>query len=433
MKTTPQSWLVSALCSACLYLAATTYAAPPSSQVIFESTRPSVVEVVTKARGNQGIAAAASGFLAQHKDWIVTNYHAVTNVVFEPQEHELEVVTHDRQRIQAQVISVDVRNDLAVLKLQAPMKSPVLQLREKPAAKGESGYSMGKPGNYQHSIVGGTFNGVIDEATTPQLVFSGAINPGMSGGPTLDKNGQVVGVNVASSTENQLLGLAVPAQALATLLRRTQSQTPPDNAALRQEIARQFAAFGRLQFDSMAQARQPVRQLGPFQVQGDLAADKECQTSRQKQAKRSYQQLLQRCDSPSGLYIMPKLYAGQMVSATFWLQGKGLGDFSMSRVVERRLNDLRQVHDEDSPPGRWDCSEQRLRGPSDVPIHVHACRRPIEKLPGLSDFRFRYTPLVQGPDALVVAIGLSGYDNNTAQAILHRSISALKTPVGHAQ
>ena len=156
------------------------------------------------------VAAAASGFLVQQSNWLITNYHAVTEVVFAPDEHELGVVTHDQQRIAAQVIAVDVRHDLALLQLQTPLRAPVLALREQWPAKGEAGYSMGKPGHYQHSIVSGTFNGVIDETTTPQLVFSGAINPGMSGGPTLDTQGRVVGINVASSTENQLLGLAVP-------------------------------------------------------------------------------------------------------------------------------------------------------------------------------------------------------------------------------
>ncbi len=420
--------LLAAAMAGLLCTLAPSVVAASTTQKLFERTRPSVVEVLTKTRGNQGVAAAASGFLVQQSNWLITNYHAVTEVVFAPDEHELGVVTHDQQRIAAQVIAVDVRHDLALLQLQTPLRAPVLALREQWPAKGEAGYSMGKPGHYQHSIVSGTFNGVIDETTTPQLVFSGAINPGMSGGPTLDTQGRVVGINVASSTENQLLGLAVPAQALGALLRRTTGQAIPGNGALRQDIARQFAAYGQVQLAQMDQAKQPLRQLGPFQVQGDLAADKECQTARQQLPEHNYRMLQQRCDSPSGLYIMPKLYAGQMVSGAFWLQGKGLGSYAMSRLMERRLNQLAHVHDEESPPGRWQCSEQRLRGPGEVPIQLHACRRRIEKLPGLSDFRFRYTPLIGGRDGLIVAIGLSGYDNATAQAVLRRSIAALRTP-----
>ena len=401
-----------------------------SSQQLFERIRPSVVEVLTKTPGNQGIAAAASGFLVQKNDWVVTNYHAVTEAIFEPEENELIVVTNDSKRIAAQVVAVDVQHDLAILQLSFPLTAPALTLRERWPAKGEAGFSMGKPGQYQHSIVSGTFNGVIDEDTTPQIVFSGAINPGMSGGPTLDSQGLVVGVNVASSTENQLLGLAVPAQALSTLIRDSNKLSQPNNTELRKGIARQFAAYGRMQLSRMENAKHAVRLLGPFKVRGDLSDDKECQTVRNNQSDRRYKVLEQHCVSSDGLYIMPKLYAGQMAMGAFWLQGKDLSSFAMSFLIERRINDLRKLPDEDSPPGRWSCREQRLRGTNDLPIQLHACRRPIEKLPGLYDFRFRYSPLLGGKDALVVAVGLSGFDNDTARTVLRKSIESMRFESG---
>lgn len=426
-------WAKHCLLGAGVALASIGQAAPPSSQALFESLRPSVLEVLTKTRGNQGIASAASGFLVQRPNLLVTNYHAVTKMIFEPDAHDLGVVTHDKQRIAAQVVAVDVRHDLALLQLETPMSAKVLTLREQAPAKGETGYAMGKPGNYQHSIVSGTFNGVIEENTSPQQVFSGAINPGMSGGPTLDANGLVVGINVASSSQDQILGLSVPAEALSALLRRQNTTSAPSHAALLKDISEQFAAFGKVQLAQMSQAKQAVRQLGPFQVQGDLSADKVCWTANKQQPDRNYRQVQQRCDSASGLFIMSNLYAGQIKTGAYWLQGKYISHFAMARVVERRLRDFRYVSDEDSPLGDWQCSEQRLRGPAEVPIQLHACRRSIEKVPGLSDFRFRYIPLVAGQDALIVSINLGGYDNATAQAVLRRSIAALKTPAEGAK
>jgi serine protease Do len=421
---TPLRWV---LCVAAASLIALNAGAEqPSSQHLFERIRPSVVEVLTKTRGNQGVAAAASGFLVLKNDWVVTNYHAVTEAIFEPEENELIVVTNDSKRILAKVVAVDVQHDLAILQLSFPLTASVLTLREKWPAKGEAGFSMGKPGQYQHSIVSGTFNGVIDEDTTPQIVFSGAINPGMSGGPTLDSQGLVVGVNVASSTENQLLGLAVPAQALSKLISSTSKLPPPTNTELRNGLAHQFAAYGRIQLSHMDKAKHAVRHLGPFEVRGDLSDDKECQTVRQDQSDRRYRRLEQHCVAPDGLYIMPKLYAGQISMGTYWLQGKDMSSFAMSLLIERRINDLRKVHDEDSPPGRWSCQEQRFRGTDDLPIQLHACRRPIPKLPGLYDFRFRYAPLIGGKDALVVAVGLSGFDNDTARAVLRKSIESVR-------
>lgn len=413
-----------------LILALPSLAAPPSSQALFERIRPSVVEVLTKNRTNQSVAAAASGFLTQRQDWIITNYHAVTEAIFDPADNELSVVTHQKTRLTAQVLAVDVRHDLAILQLKAPLAAPLLPLRENLPAKGETGYSMGKPGRYQHSIVSGTFNGLVDEDSSPLIVFSGAINPGMSGGPTLNASGEVVGINDASSTENQLLGLAVPAQALGALLRAHSRTAVPDNTSLRQDIARQFAAYGRLQAQQMAALQEPERTLGPFQVRAELAKDKECSFVSHDQPERRYLMFEQRCTTPSGLYIMPNLYAGQVGAAAFWLRGNEMSPLALARLVERRLADLRKLNEEEQPVGRWACKEQRLRSGDDTPIQLHACRRPVDKLPGLFDFRFRYTPLIPGPDALVVALALSGFDDATAQSVLRQSLTSFRRQKG---
>ena len=405
-------------------------AATAFSQTLFERTRPSVVEVLTKNKGNQGIAAAASGFLAHRQNLIVTNYHAVTEAIYEPKENELSIVTQGKERLAAQVIAVDVQHDLALLQLERPLSAPPLSLRETLPAKGESGFSMGKPGQYAHSIVGGTFNGVIDEDSTPQIIFSGAINPGMSGGPTMDAQGLVVGVNVATSTENQLLGLAVPAQALGKLIRSTDAQTPLDNAALRKAISAQFALFGAQQANRLNDPKQKTRSLGPFTVQGDLSEDKECNSISHDRPQKRLKMQEQRCRSAYGLYIMPKLYAGQIVTGSFWMQGKELSRLNLAHQIEMRIHELRKVYDDESPPGRWSCAEQRLRGHGEVPVQLHACSRPIEKLPGLYDYRFRYTPLIQGNDALVVTVGLSGFDPDTARQVLQNSIASMRTPTG---
>ena len=401
-------------------------AAQTTAQQLFERVRPSVVEILTQTRGNGGIASSASGFLTYRQDWVVTNYHAVSKVIFEPEDNDLMVEDSARQRVAAKVIAADVRNDLAILKLSKPMSAPLLNVQAQLPAKGETGYSIGKPGQYKHSIVSGTFNGLVEEDITPLLVFSGPINRGMSGGPTLNEKGLVVGVNVASSTTNQLLGLLVPARAVEKLTKSTATQAFEDNAALLKNIASQFSDFGRFQQQQLSKLPHAQRRLGPFLVQGDLSADDECAAVYKKGAERTYTLMQQRCESPSGLFVSHGVYAGQMITGAFWLEGKGLSDFAMSRLVERRLSDLRKVDEDEATPERWKCSEQRLTTQSKVPVQLHACRRPIQKLPGLADYRFRYTPLVKGRNALIVAIGLHGYDDATAQLAIKRSLASLE-------
>ena len=409
------------LCS----ISITSFAAPPNSRQLYERIRPSVVEVITQNRTNLGVSSVASGFVTHRKDWVITNYHAISDSIFEPDEHDLRIVAMDQGKLKAEILAVDIQNDLAILKVEQALRVPLLALRETLPDRGESGYSMGKPGSYQHSIVSGTFNGVSDKASSPLIIFSGPINGGMSGGPTLDGQGRVVGVNVATSTQHQLVGLAVPAEAVGQIIRRSSQQTPPSMDELRKDIARQVSAFNQqivMRFDLPTHS---VRRLGPFQVRGDISIDQPCSAARKDTPNDHYKRTDQRCDSSSSLYISDQQRAAHIVMGSFWFHSEKMSAHGMARLVEDQLTRLRNVKDDDGPTASWHCTEQRLRGRFDLPIQLHACRRAVEKLPGLFDFRFRYTPLVSGPDALLVAIGMSGFDDASARALLLKSMDSL--------
>lgn len=401
------------------------FAAPPNSRQLYERIRPSVVEVVTKNRTNLGVSSVASGFVTHRKDWVITNYHAISDSIFEPDDHTLQIVSMDQGELKAEIVAVDIQNDLAILKVEQALRVPLLELRETLPDRGESGYSMGKPGGYQHSIVTGTFNGVTDKTSTPLIIFSGAINGGMSGGPTLDGEGLVIGVNVATSTQYQLVGLAVPAEAVGQLIRRNTPQKSPSLDDLRKDISRQVSAFNHqivMRFDLPTHS---IRRLGPFQVRGDISRDQPCSAARKDTPKDHYKRVDQRCDSSTSLYISDKQNAGHIVMGSFWFNSEKMSSHGLARLVEDQLTRLRNVKDNDGPTASWSCTEQRLRGRFDLPIQLHACRRAVEKLPDLFDYRFRYTPLVSGQDALLVAIGMSGFDDQSARAILLKTMDSL--------
>ena len=409
-----------------LYVFAPTSAsAELNSSQLFERVRPSVVEVVTQNKANLGVAAAASGFLTHKNDWVVTNYHAIADAIFEPEEYELRITSFDEKGLKLQILAVDIVNDLAILKLESPLNVPLLEIRETLPKSGELGYSMGKPGSYQHSIVSGTFNGLQSESVIPNIVFSGPINGGMSGGPTLDAQGRVVGVNVASSTTHQLIGLAVPAEALGRLIRKSTNQLPMDHGSLLKDISQQIGAYGSQIAQRLALPTNSIRQLGPFKVAADLSVNHPCSTTKISKSDFFYKRIDQTCNASSGLYVTDEQYAGEIFTRTSWIHSQSISPQHLARLAEKRLSQLRGSDDDEAPTGRWHCTEQRLRGQDDIPIQLHACRRPLSGLPGLYDFRFRFLPLMDGPDVLIVSVGLSGFDNQSAQVVIQRSIRSL--------
>src|SRR5262249_59386101 len=84
--------------------------------------------------------------------------------------------------------------------------------------KGERLYSMGNPLDLGFTIVEGTYNGLVDRSYNERIHFSGAINPGMSGGPTVTADGHAVGINVSKQLGGELVSFLVPARFAATLL-----------------------------------------------------------------------------------------------------------------------------------------------------------------------------------------------------------------------
>jgi S1-C subfamily serine protease len=102
------------------------WATPPNSRQLYERIRPSVVEVITQNRTNLGISSVASGFVTHRKDWVITNYHAVYDSIFEPDEHDLRIVTMDQGRLKAEIVAVDIQNDLAILKIEQALRVPLV-------------------------------------------------------------------------------------------------------------------------------------------------------------------------------------------------------------------------------------------------------------------------------------------------------------------
>src|SRR5262249_2530190 len=55
-------------------------------------------------------------------------------------------------------------------------------------------------------------NGLVERSFYPTIFFTGSLNPGVSGGPTLDQQGQVIGINVAARTDGEQVSFLVPAE-----------------------------------------------------------------------------------------------------------------------------------------------------------------------------------------------------------------------------
>ncbi|MEZ4658364.1 MAG: trypsin-like peptidase domain-containing protein [Caldilineaceae bacterium] len=168
---------------------------------------------------------AGSGFVISSEGYILTNYHVVEDA------QTVEVNLSDDTTLDAQVIGVDPRNDIAVLKVEAPpeLLVPVEFGTSDNLRVGQRAIAIGNPfGQFGNTLTIGvvsalnrTLEGPDGRTITGIIQTDAAINRGNSGGPLLDSSGRVIGINTAifsPSGSSAGVGFAVPIDTVRRLL-----------------------------------------------------------------------------------------------------------------------------------------------------------------------------------------------------------------------
>ncbi len=249
-----------------------------SARKVYEQARSQLVQIRTVLKGRASQTSVGSGFFVTPEGHLVTNFHVVSQAALKPERHDLVYVTADGREAPVTILAIDVRHDLALLKAGdagAPGIGRFDALALRPAsralAQGERIYSLGNPLDVGFAVMEGNYNGLVRRSFYPQIFFGGALSAGMSGGPALDQDGQVIGVNVARRIDGEQVSFLVPAPFVAALLARARDGAPLKTPAYAEvaaqltahqaELTERFIAQG-WKPDTHARYRVPVPQDG---------------------------------------------------------------------------------------------------------------------------------------------------------------------------
>jgi len=152
-----------------------------------------------------------SGFIISNDGYVLTNYHVVKDA------DEIIVRLSDRRELRGEVIGLDQRSDIALLKIDAS-DLPVVRIGKSTSLEvGEWVLAIGSPFGFDHSATAGIVSAkgrsLPSENYVPFIQTDVAINPGNSGGPLFNQDGEVVGVNsqIYSRTGGYMgLSFAIP-------------------------------------------------------------------------------------------------------------------------------------------------------------------------------------------------------------------------------
>lgn len=143
--------------------------------------------------GSPDRRGAGSGFIFESDGYIITNHHVVDGA------DQIIVRMADRREFKAELVGSDPLSDIALLKIDAE-KLPTLKLGNSKALRpGEWVVAIGSPFNFDQSVTAGIVSAkgrsTNQQQYVPFIQTDVAINRGNSGGPLINMDGEVVGIN----------------------------------------------------------------------------------------------------------------------------------------------------------------------------------------------------------------------------------------------
>ncbi|HMP77039.1 MAG TPA: trypsin-like peptidase domain-containing protein [Kiritimatiellia bacterium] len=163
-----------------------------------------------------------SGVLVDEHGYILTNYHVIE------QASRIRVTLANESAYDATLLAGDPLNDLALLKIEGDGALPAIAFAENDdLLLGETVIALGNPFGFSQTVTVGVLSGINREARYRDRVVyrdilqtDAAVNYGSSGGPLVNLDGEMIGLNVQILQQAQNIGFAIPVKRVRALLGR---------------------------------------------------------------------------------------------------------------------------------------------------------------------------------------------------------------------
>ena len=330
-------------------LAQTTPTPPlPSSaaQQLYASAQQDLLQLRVLLKNGNSQSSVGSGFLIGNSNLVVTNFHVVSQIALEPETYFGEYKDTQGKSGSIELLAVDVLHDLAVVRI-ARNGTGFFKVPHTPASseqpalvklnQGQHLYSLGNPLDLGFTISEGTYNGISARGFSDQLMFTGAVNAGMSGGPNVTADGQVAGVNVAHRLDGELVSFLVPVRYVQALLARvTHDMTPPTD--FKPIIGEQLLEHQAVMVDKLLEKPFTIKDLGPYRVPVRESEQVRCWGNTDSSAKKAYTVSSINCSMESAIFVSGELQTGHLSMHHKYAHNKKLNAMQFSQLATNMFN-----------------------------------------------------------------------------------------------
>lgn len=181
-----------------------------ATSAIAEIVEPSVVHIETSidiTSDEPASLSSGAGWVYSDQGYIITNAHVVQNA------KRVSVEFYDGRVVRGIVVGLDPYTDIAVIGIDpGTMVFPAQRSQQRLPSLGERVFAFGSPFGFKFSMSEGIVSGLGREAAgsnviggyTNYIQTDAAVNPGNSGGPIVNTDAQVIGMNVAIATARSI-------------------------------------------------------------------------------------------------------------------------------------------------------------------------------------------------------------------------------------
>jgi serine protease Do len=388
--------------------------APPSStaQQVYAAAQKDLLQLRVLLKNGRSQSAIGSAFLIGTSNLAITNFHVVSQIALEPETYFGEFKDTQGKSGPLELLAVDVQHDLAVVRINR-QGTGFFKLGEKSVTltQGEHLYSLGNPLDLCFFISEGTYNGVTHRGFSDQFMFTGAVNPGMSGGPNVTANGEVSGVNVAHRRDGELVSFLVPAHFAYELFSRiTPDSKPP--ADFKPIIGQQLLAHQAIMMGKLLETPLSSQQLGPYTVPLRESEQLRCWGNSDSRGEKTYNTDQISCSMESAIFVSDDLQTGQVGMHHKFVQSDKLNPLRFSLLMGKFFSNRVHGNTKDDDLTTPRCAEEFIAN-NNTSRRAVLCVEAYQKFAGLYDFTLFTTSTDESLMNLQSRLEINGvsYDN----------------------
>lgn len=362
-------------------------------------------------------SSIGSGFQVSADGLLITNYHVIAAYVQFPDTHEIEYRSFDGEQGALQLLDFDVVNDLAVLRL-AEAQSRYFEFADDAMNKGEVVYALGNPRDYGVSLVPGPNNGMVEHSYNDQILFSGSLNPGMSGGPAVNDRGQVVGVNVA--TAGAALSFLIPSSKARSLI---QSARSLEKSGYSDELAAQIKAWQRDRLQALIDDEWPIDNFAGESLFGEIRNDFQCWgDSNDSSKRRTVESVSKSCRSANSIFLAGNLNTGQI---NYYFEKNAPVTLTASQFFARMDSNMGADNQSNFDNSTGYRCRNDFVGPKLGRAYkrITSCIRAYKRLPGLFDSLLLVERL-GAEESLVTHLSIAGAEQDQISSLNQKFVEA---------